>query len=135
MFTKKFFFNFVALIIAVFLIGIGAGVDRWLFWFDDILHFAGGMAVAVGASLFFARELSRGHRKLFLVVFIAGTSAIIGIGWEIMEWFLDHTVFAGSTFRNQPGLTDTVSDLVLDTSGGLLVALIYLKSKSKILRR
>ena len=129
MVTKKFICNFIALIVAAFLIGVTARFDRLFVNFDDVLHFAGGIAVAIGASLFFAKELPRSRRKLLILVFLVGSSAIIGIGWELMEWLLDHTVFANSTYRNQPSLTDTVFDLILDSSGGFLVALLYLKSK------
>lgn len=130
MFTQKFFFNFVALVLAVFFIGIALEVYYRLIWYDNILHFAGGMAVALGASLFFAKELSRGGRELFIIVFLVGSSAFVGIGWELMEWLLDHTVFVDAIYRNQPSLTDTMSDLLLDVSGGFLVALAYLKFKA-----
>ena len=127
MFTQKFLFNFVALIVATYLIGFSSDVYYRIFWFDDALHFAGGMAVAIGASLFFKKDLAVSRRKLVIVVFLVGSSAVIGIGWEFFEWILDRVFFTERVFRNQPSLNDTMSDLLFDISGGLLAALAYLK--------
>jgi hypothetical protein len=57
-----------------------------------------------------------------------GLALIIGLGWEIFEWFLArYTESLGSPVRLQPSIQDTLSDMVLDGLGAGLAALISKK--------
>ncbi len=88
----------------------------WRFeWFDILMHFLGGLAIATFLIGFFVTK----QRALLIALFFA-----IAIGWEIFE------VLVGSP-REANYALDTVMDLIMDTIGG---ALAYIAAKKTIWR-
>ncbi len=110
-----------ALVVAPFLVdtlGNLLGIyDTWS-GTDDILHFV-NWVLLVGA--FQAFRFRRTDSRLDAVLLGAGFGALAIVAWEIMEWAVDETGAGGGL-----GLTygDTIGDLVLSTSGGILGAMV-----------
>lgn len=102
---------------ALDLIGNLAGWYDTFRHFDDVFHFV-NWALLVGA--FLAWRFRRVTDRRDAVMLGAGFGAITIVVWEIAEWTID-ALGAGEAL----GLTyaDTISDLALSTTGGLLGAL------------
>ncbi len=110
-------------------------------WVDIPLHFMGGFVAAFFFCTYFKNTLIGIMREknfwsgLFVFISIIGFAAIIGIGWELYEWFYDIFVaIPQASLRTQGSLNDTMGDLILDLSGGVSVALLFfynLRSKRR----
>ena len=101
----------------------------WTFeWFDILMHFLGGLWVALVATwfFFFSGFLYKDIKpikkvKIFSIAIIS--VIIVGVLWEV--WELE----ADLVFIDEAGyFFDTSLDLVMDTLGGV-VAFIYTKQK------
>jgi len=77
--------------------------------FAPFLHFLGGMWVAV-ASMEFFRRMNYSYSVWLLVLAVF----VVGAGWEVFELY----IFQFESFTYWA--VDTLSDLVLDVSGGLV---------------
>jgi hypothetical protein len=88
-------------------------------WLDIPMHFLGGAFTAllsiwfVGVRSVWGKVIK--NQRLFFCVLALVISLVVGIGWELLEWF------AGLVEANY--LFDTVLDLVMDLAGALLAAL------------
>ncbi len=86
-------------------------------WYDMILHFLAGFVIGMTAILFlqtFSRAFQINNRKVILASVLF--TLAIGLLWEYFELYFEITSFTdGITFW-----TDTSSDIILDTLGGLL---------------
>jgi hypothetical protein len=117
----------LAFVVALTVTGFGEALglyDRWS-WFDRVVHFAVPMLFVPVAYIALARadlvldprdqhpDRRRGP-ALFLVSVALGIA--LGALWEIAEWSLDA---AGLTNLSM-GNTDTVGDLIADTTGSLV---------------
>lgn len=90
--------------------------------YDKLLHFLStamisGLAFMFVFTLYYTRRLRLSF--VFMVVFILLTALGLGAFWEILEYGLDK--IAGT--RAQLGLDDTMTDLILDFCGGIIVAI------------
>lgn len=107
-------------------------------WFDVPMHFFGGYAVALVGMACFSWILQRVDLKLkpgsaaqlreirfarFAIeaVFVLGFMMIVGVAWEWYEFLSDqvYTMFSLHGVLAQPGLADTMDDLVNDSIGAL----------------
>lgn len=98
-------------------------------YFDDIMHFLGGLLVGlVALRLLFVSEMAGFSHFNNTVAFLVtiGAVLIVGLFWELFE------VFIGATQINAIDLRDTISDLVLDTIGAIAAFWYYYK---KVWRR
>lgn len=91
---------------------------------DKIGHFASSAVVAIIAflavfTLDYLDESIKINRPLSMVLIVMFTVAA-GAIWEMGE-FLSDTYFGTTT---QHGLTDTMHDMILDTLGGMMMAVI-----------
>ncbi len=92
---------------------------------DIPMHFAGGGAIAYFSSVFI-RQM---EEKKFLVVrseivamiFIFAFTATAATFWEYAEWISDHTFGT----QAQKGLDDTLLDIVVGLSGGVMFLLMF----------
>lgn len=85
--------------------------------FDDILHFINWVFLVAALVLFLApARLARWN----LTLLGAGFGALAIVAWEGMEWIVQSMGTAGL----QLTYDDTVSDLVLSTSGGIFGAIL-----------
>ncbi len=91
--------------------------------YDKIGHFIGSATVALlGFSLVMILDkytkikLNKGSLIFFIVIF----ALAIGGFWEIIEFTSDTLIGT----NHQPGLSDTMLDLIFDLLGGLFIALL-----------
>ena len=85
--------------------------------FDDILHFANWTFLVAALVLLVA---SQGLARWNLVLLGSGFGAMAIIAWEAVEWIVQEMGTTGL----QLTYDDTVGDLVLSTSGGVLGAAV-----------
>ncbi len=116
------------LVLVIALLHIGATIFYlyWmLWWYDLILHFLGGVFIAllvlwlVSFSGYLGASSSLSLRQLFLISLV-GTLGV-GIGWEIFERLLGHT------WSVEGYWLDTGIDLFLDVSGGVVGWFYFVK--------
>ena len=92
--------------------------------FDTLLHFSGGVWVA----LFLLRMLRSAASPVrfanwwWRALGIVACVALVGVLWEFYEFFADRIIL-GAAYKNQPSVFDTMLDLFADILGGLAVAL------------
>lgn len=131
---KKLFiqaFVLLCLIAISHIVAIKLYVYWTVWWFDIILHFLGGVCVSMGAIsvwqyVFNNKYLSK-KRTLFVGIF---SVVVIGILWEVFELHFDLTLLSdGNEYW-----FDTISDLILDITGGIMGAMYAYKldDRSKI---
>lgn len=98
---------------------------------DIVAHFCGGFAIAWMGYIFFSGlgrlgSISK-ETPLWLVEYaILGTVMLAGVIWEFYEWTSDHYFGAHMQF----GLTDTMGDLLMDLSGGILFLLVTISVRA-----
>src|SRR6185369_9465751 len=86
-------------------------------WFDSIVHFLAGVTVALAVLVFWQQMPNRKPIEKVRVLWIGVLGAIaIGLLWEVYELLVGVTTFADGIHY----WTDTGSDLLMDTVGGLL---------------
>ncbi len=84
----------------------------WLYpWFDILMHFWGGLVIAVGTQTPVFRSCMRVRiRTLWqCLLLVVG----IGIAWEVFEWYF--VIIDAVNY-----LQDTLLDILMDLSGGVL---------------
>ncbi len=83
-----------------------------LWWFDVVMHFFGGITVALG--FFTLKDLVRQipDRFLYVVPIMAGALFVI-LAWEIFEYQF-------GLFKSDGYVVDTVTDIVLGLVGAFL---------------
>lgn len=107
---------------------IGTLGPYWQFvWWDDVAHaLSASVVAAVGYTA--ARVLDRRDERLglpsgFLFLYLLLFVVTAGVVWELFEFALSGVTRYGYTPPLvQEGLEDTVTDLVFDVTGGLVVA-------------
>ncbi len=94
----------------------------WIYpWFDILTHFIGGVVVAFAMVIMYlyyplgTRILNEKVLKTLTVVYVL----VVGVLWEVFEVLIRST---GP--QEEHYFIDTISDLFVDVSGGLLVYLI-----------
>ncbi len=124
MFQSKLFKHFFTRLIFIGLLnaaGFVLHLHQYLSWFDMVLHFLAGICVAWAGLLLFLHSSQARGRIIFFGVVLA---LVIGLLWEYYEWYFGITSFAdGAKY-----ISDTISDLVLDTLGGFLGSLYAMRN-------
>jgi hypothetical protein len=69
------------------------------------------------------------HRILFVVT-IASLGIAIGALWEVFEWLADFLI----PLQIVTGLDDTITDIMLDSAGAVLAALLNLRGLNEHVR-
>lgn len=120
-------------LLAAGLIASGAG-SLWnlyskIFWYDEVVHgynfFALTLVVAIYA---YGRVLTGADRYGMLLVFtVAGLGLGMGAIWEIAEWAYDQFVRPNAILPK----TDTIIDLIVDTTGALAAGIVRLRMLRK----
>ena len=123
------------LVLAIFTADRFAQPYSWYYhywWFDMIMHFAGGFFVALTAFYlyFHSNYVKPLHDKAGFVILLAlGAGAVVGIFWEFFEFAIDlytRRTFNGITIVNQK-VGDTLSDLFFDMFGAVTASVIFLR--------
>ena len=127
LFTKKLQFNLpIVISYLVFLFGsqyLGT-IMQWygLGWWDTFIHFiSGGILAFTGIALYERLTHTKTANEIspwFIFIFTLSFATLGGVLWEIYE-------FSFGYFFNvvlQADNTDTMTDLIADTLGGLIIA-------------
>ncbi|MEK7611822.1 MAG: hypothetical protein AAB407_00530 [Patescibacteria group bacterium] len=127
--APKFLLVFVTLILGLNILGNTQEWSWTLSHYDTVLHALGGFWIT-GIFLYGlqTRITKNPQERYGVILFIAaiGFTAIVGIGWEVFEFFLDTFFIKDSIpFRAQPSLTDTMIDLVADVMGAFIFLSMY----------
>ncbi len=83
----------------------------WMYpWFDLVMHFSGGMIIALGSQTALFQKMTQhyftGLLPCLLIV------VVVSVVWELFEWYSVIVDFEG--YR-----VDTSIDLVMDITGGV----------------
>ncbi len=136
------FFQPLFWILLVFLANVVAlsfDIYREFTWLDVPMHFFGGYTVAVlGVVLYgWIREYVEIRVKkhafstlasvLLEGMFVLGFVMIISVAWEIWEFLMDQfaPAFVDRFGVTQPGIADTMNDLLNDGIGGLTAWILF----------
>lgn len=126
----KFIITFHCMLHTIF--GRTYGFYDKYFFYDDILHILGGGLIAgVCFSIILSVFLNYLNHSDNYVLYITSISTlgvvnIFGVGWEIAEFFGD-LMFSGTPGYRlaQADLFDTMTDLIENNIGALLMILIF----------
>ena len=107
-----------------------------IWWWDIFLHTSSGIFTAfAGFLIVYIKEneqpQSSGLNFLLIALFALSFAVLSGTLWEIYEFLMDK-LFGLNMQRGS--LTDTMTDLIADTSGGLLTSVnsyVYMKYCTK----
>lgn len=92
-------------------------------WWDSFLHLLSGALIAFAGIALYERFVHRDAAKnispWFVFLFILSFAVFGGVLWEIYEFSSDE--FFGMTLQGG-GNRDTMTDLVADSLGGLIIA-------------
>lgn len=126
--TKLQFNLPIVLSYLIFLVGsqyLGS-IKGWygLGWWDTFMHLISGAILAFTAIALYERLIHRDAGNdispWFVFLFTLSFAALGGVMWEIYEFSSDQ--FFGMTLQGG-GNTDTMTDLIADVVGGLLIAI------------
>src|SRR5215213_11993749 len=93
--------------------------------YDEIAHFYTIFAITLAVGFMLYDELMESfyaHRVLF-VISIASLGIALGALWEVTEWLADFV----TPKQIVSGLFDTITDIILDSAGATLAALLNLR--------
>lgn len=111
--------------LALFLGSLNKFYDRFPLW-DGVLHFQSGILLGVFGyvMIFILNDQKKGRIKLspgFLSFFAFTFSLALGALWEIFEYLVDLSTHIG---MQETGLPDTMSDLMVNAIGALIITTI-----------
>lgn len=143
LFTKLQFNLPIVLSYLIFLVGSQyfGSILGWygLGWWDTFMHLVSGAILAFSGIALYERLIHRNAgdeiSPWFVFLFTLSFAALGGVLWEVYEFSSDQ--FFGMTLQGG-GNTDTMTDLIADTVGGLVIAVwagIRTKIKLKKERR
>ena len=109
---------------------INAGGWTWNLYnkpgpYDEIAHFYTIFAITLATGYMLYSELMESfynHRVLFVLT-IASLGIALGALWEVTEWLADFL----TPRQIVSGLPDTITDIMLDSAGAVLAALLNLR--------
>ena len=109
---------------------LGSATDFYYkyWWWDVVLHTGSGFLMGiVGFIVLFllnhTRQLPAGMRPAFVCFFGVTFSVSLGVLWEIFEFVVDR--YSDANMQSQEtGVVDTMQDLIVDTIGAIVVALM-----------
>ncbi len=118
----EYAFVIIAIIYAGFFLGEAGDVYEKFWWWDIVLHASSGLVLSfVGFLILFSlhkqKKLNTSPFIMSLFAFAFGMAA--GSIWEIFEFGMDN-IFGLNMQKS--GLNDTMSDLMVDGIGSLIVA-------------
>ncbi len=103
-------------------------------WWDEVLHASAGIFLSlvgfVVVVLLNGTDTLRGLRPVTLVVFSFTFAVTMGVLWEIYEFAIDRLIPGMNAQNAQTGVVDTMTDLIANALGALVVSLLgsrYLK--------
>jgi len=131
-------FQLVAAAFVFLSLFLGSAMDFYyrFWWWDVVLHSASGFLLGIigFVALFVLNQtdrLPRGMKPAFLSFFGVTFAVTLGVAWEIFEFAVDSIWPALNMQTNETGVRDTMADLIVDTAGAVVVAVMgyaYLKT-------
>ncbi|MFA5838641.1 MAG: hypothetical protein WC849_01755 [Candidatus Paceibacterota bacterium] len=122
---NKIFFSILFLLsFAISVLNIYAGRYFWYWrfsWFDLLMHFTGGVTVAL-ILLYFSKAPGL-KEKIKTASFILFSTVFIAIMWEVMEFLLDQNLFGKNYFF------DTITDIFIALVGATIISIFSDKIK------
>jgi hypothetical protein len=117
---------------------LGSAVDLYyhFWWWDIVLHTGSGFLLGIIGflALFLLNQSDRlpeGIRPAFLCFFGLTFAVFLGVLWEIFEFAIDMIVPGANMLSWETGAGDTIVDLIVDTVGAVIVAMMgwaYIKT-------
>jgi hypothetical protein len=124
-------FQLVALGFVFLTLFLGSARDFYyhFWWWDMALHAGSGFLFGiVGWIVLFllnqTDRLPKGIRPAFLCFFGVTFAVFVGVLWEIFEYIIDSIWPHINMMSNETGVADTMQDLIVDTSGAILVGIM-----------
>lgn len=99
-----------------------------LWWFDVLMHFLGGVLIGT-ASIWLLSRFGTHYSSILTYIYIALFAAfVVGVLWELFEGAI-------GLFHYEEFFPDTLYDLFMDSSGGIISGLIcgFFVRKQKII--
>jgi hypothetical protein len=98
--------------------------------YDEIAHFFTMFAITLAFGFLLYRELMESFydHPLMFVLTIASLGIAIGALWEVVEWLADFV----TPKQIVSGLFDTITDIILDSAGAVLAALLNLRGLNEL---
>ena len=98
--------------------------------YDEIAHFFTIFAITLAFGFLLYRELMESFydRRWLFVLTIASLGIAIGALWEVAEWLADFVI----PKQIVSGLFDTITDIMLDSAGATLAALLNLRGLNEL---
>lgn len=95
-------------------------------WWDTLLHFQSGILLGIAGFVLIYTLNERKNERLalspfFVSFFAACFSMAMGVIWEVYEFAVDS--FFGFNMQ-RTGLPDTMQDLIVNTAGAVVVAVV-----------
>ncbi len=109
---------------------LGSARDYYykFWWWDAVLHTGSGFLLGIVGllALFVLNQTNRVPRDMnygFVCFFAVTFSVFLGVMWEIFEFTVDR--FTNANMQSQEtGVVDTMQDLIVDTIGAVIVAIM-----------
>jgi len=108
--------------------------SRWYYTVngtDTVMHFLGGISIALAVNTYIAtgqKHRTIGNSNIFnRFLFIVSIVTLAATCWKMLEFFADQTIYHYPHF--QPSNFDTMKDLLMGLSGGVITALLLKVSK------
>ncbi|WP_423798784.1 hypothetical protein [Neobacillus sp. SAB-20_R2A] len=141
LFTKLQFNLPIVISYLIFLVGsqyLGS-IRGWygLGWWDSFMHLVSGAILAFAGIALYERLIHRSAggdiSPWFVFLFTLSFAVLGGVLWEVYEFSCDQ--FLGMTLQGG-GNKDTMTDLIADTLGGLVIAIWSgIRTKIKLNKR
>jgi uncharacterized membrane protein YjdF len=130
------FYRVDAAVIALFIISAiitrTIGWDNGIWAADKLLHLGAGIVLGWCAVIYY-RPLLRQRVALMATAVLAALG--VGAAWEVFEWALHLLPPPFTAGYSAYGLTDTMWDLVMDTLGAALIAILLTGKRRKKKKR
>lgn len=125
-------FQFIAAAFVFLSLFLGSATDFYYryWWWDAVLHTGSGFLLGVigFVALFVLNRTDRIPREMtagFICFFAVTFAVFLGVVWEVFEFVVDR--FTAANMQSQEtGVVDTMQDLIVDTLGAVVVALMGL---------
>ena len=124
-------FQFIAALFVVLTLFLGSAADFYyrFWWWDMVLHTGSGFLLGIIGFLavFLLNHTDRipkGITPFFLCFFAVTFAVSLGVVWEIFEYAVDCISPATNMQSRETGVVDTMQDLIVDTLGAIVVAVL-----------
>lgn len=103
-----------------------------IWWFDLFAHFLSGVLAGLVAFIILKEnKLVNKKYKLFNFIFILAFSISIAACWEYFEFASDKLFNIDVQWVAKTGVDDTMTDMLIETLGGIMMSCYYLYYMSK----